>query len=64
MIGGVHWYFALVRGRIETIEGFWQVPIAAARASRWTKQDARHPFAPEVSHAVNDRLDDCVIVEW
>jgi galactonate dehydratase len=30
MIGAVPWYFEAVRGPIETIDGFWQVPIAMA----------------------------------
>ena len=64
MIGAVPWYFDVVRGPIEMIDGFWQVRLRRHWVSRWTKPNARHPFAPEVPHAVNAMLDDGAIVEW
>jgi len=65
MIGAVPWYFDVVRGPIEMIDGFWQVPTSPGLGVEVDEAEcARHPFAPEVPHAVNAVLDDGAIVDW
>ena len=65
MIGAVPWYFDVVRGPIEMIDGFWQVPSGPGLGVEVNEQEcARHPFAPETPHTTNAVLDDGAIVDW
>ena len=65
MIGAVPWYFDVVHGPIEMDDGFWQVPTAPGLGVEVDEAECgRHPFAPEVAHAVNAVLDDGAIVDW
>lgn len=64
MIGAVPWYFDVARGPIKMIDGFWQVPTARGLGVEVDEAEcARHPFAPEVPHAMNAVLDDGAIVD-
>jgi len=65
MVGAVPWYFDVVRGPIEMIEGFWQVPLKPGLGIEVDmKECARHPFEPETLHTVNAVLDDGAIADW
>jgi galactonate dehydratase len=65
MIGAVPWYFDVVHGPIEIVDGFWRVPTAPGLGVEVDEAEcARHPFAPEVPHAINAVLDDGAIVDW
>jgi galactonate dehydratase len=65
MVGAVPWYFEVVRGPIEMVEGFWQVPMKPGLGIEVDmKQCARHPFEPETPHTVNAVLDDGAIADW
>ncbi|HEY3624484.1 MAG TPA: galactonate dehydratase [Roseiarcus sp.] len=65
MVGAVPWYFDVVHGPIEMVEGFWQVPTAPGLGIEVDMAEcARHPFAPEAPHTVNAVLDDGTIVDW
>jgi galactonate dehydratase len=65
MVGAVPWYFDVVHGPIEMVEGFWQVPTAPGLGIEVDmKECARHPFEPEAPHTVNAVLDDGTIVDW
>jgi galactonate dehydratase len=65
MIGAVPWYFDVVHGPIEMVDGFWRVPTAPGLGVEVDEAEcARHPFAPEVPHAINAVLDDGAIVDW
>jgi galactonate dehydratase len=64
MTGAVPWYFDVVRGPIKMIDGFRQVPTAPGLGVELDEAEcARHPFAPEVPHAMNAVLDDGAIVD-
>jgi galactonate dehydratase len=65
MVGAVPWYFDVVHGPIEMVEGFWQVPTKPGLGIEVDMTEcARHPFEPEAPHTVNAVLDDGTIVDW
>jgi galactonate dehydratase len=65
MVGAVPWYFDVVRGPIEMVEGFWQVPTKPGLGIEVDMGAcARHPFEPEAPHTVNAVLDDGTIADW
>jgi galactonate dehydratase len=65
MVGAVPWYFEVVQGPIERIDGFWQVPEAPGLGIEVDEVAcARHPFAQELIHAKNAVMPDGTIVDW
>ena len=65
MVGAVPWYFDVVHGPIEMVEGFWQVPTEPGLGVEVDMEEcARHPFEPEAPHTINAVLDDGTIVDW
>lgn len=65
MVGAVPWYFEVVRGPIQMIDGFWQVPDGPGLGLEVDEVACtRHPYAPEVIHTQNAVLDDGTIVDW
>lgn len=65
MVGAVPWYFDVVKGPIQMIEGFWQVPEASGLGVEVDERvAAAHPFKQEVLHTTNAVLDDGTIVNW
>lgn len=65
MVGAVPWYFDVVRGPIERVDGNWMVPEAPGLGVEVDEAAcAGHPYAPEVLHAVNAVLGDGTIVDW
>ncbi|MGN6549805.1 MAG: enolase C-terminal domain-like protein [Pararhizobium sp.] len=65
MTGAVPWYFDVVDGPIERVDGFWQVP---ERPGLGVEVDlavaARHPFAQEPFPTRDAVLSDGTIVDW
>lgn len=65
MVGAVPWYFDVVRGPIEMVDGHWKVPETPGLGIEVDEAEcAKHPFAPEVYHTTNAVLDDGTIVDW
>jgi galactonate dehydratase len=65
MVGAVPWYFDVVQGPIQMVDGFWQVPEAPGLGVEVDERViAAHPFHQEVMHASNAVLDDGTIVDW
>lgn len=65
MVGAVPWYFDVVQGPIERVDGFWQVPEAPGLGIEVNEAAcARHPFAQELIHARNAVMPDGTIVDW
>jgi galactonate dehydratase len=65
MVGAVPWYFEVVRGPIERIDGFWQVPEAPGLGIEVDEAAcARHPFVQEILHTQNAVMPDGTIVDW
>lgn len=65
MVGAVPWYFDVVHGPIEMIDGFWQVPTGPGLGIEVDEAEcARHPFEPETPHTTNAVLDDGTIADW
>jgi galactonate dehydratase len=65
MVGAVPWYFDVVRGPINMIDGFWQVPTKPGLGVDVDEAEcARHPYKPEAPHTTNAVLDDGTIVDW
>ena len=65
MVGAVPWYFDVVRGPINRIDGYWQVPEAVGLGIEVNEAEcARHPFAPEVIHTRNAVMPDGTVVDW
>jgi len=65
MVGAAPWYFDVVQGPIQMVDGFWQVPEAPGLGIEVDEAVcAAHPFAPEIMHTSNAVLDDGTIVDW
>ena len=65
MVGAVPWYFDVVRGPIEMIDGFWQTPTAPGLGVEVDEAAcARHPYQPEIFHTSTAVLDDGTIADW
>jgi galactonate dehydratase len=65
MVGAVPWYFDVVQGPIQMIDGFWQVPETPGLGVEVDERiAAAHPFKQEVLHTTNAVLDDGTIVDW
>jgi galactonate dehydratase len=65
MVGAVPWYFDVVSGPIQMVDGFWQIPNAPGLGVEVNEAAcAEHPFAPEIIHTQNAVLDDGTIVDW
>ncbi|EAR51866.1 2-oxo-3-deoxygalactonate 6-phosphate aldolase and galactonatedehydratase [Oceanicola granulosus HTCC2516] len=65
MTGAVPWYFDVVQGPIERVDGYWQVPDAPGLGIEVDEAEcARHPFQQEVIHTQNAVLADGTIVDW
>ncbi len=65
MVGAVPWYFDVVDGPIERVDGHWQVPQGAGLGVEVDEKVAqKHPFAQEVLHTTNAVIDDGTIVDW
>jgi galactonate dehydratase len=65
MVGAVPWYFDVVQGPIQMIDGFWQVPDQPGLGITVDEAAcAAHPFVQEVLHTTHAVLDDGTIVDW
>lgn len=65
MVGAVPWYFEVVKGPINMVEGCWQVPEAPGLGVEVDEAVAsRHPYQPEVMHTTNAVLSDGTIADW
>jgi galactonate dehydratase len=65
MVGAVPWYFDVVRGPIQMIDGHWQVPQAPGLGIEVDEAVcARHPYAAEIMHATNAVMPDGTVVDW
>jgi galactonate dehydratase len=65
MVGAVPWYFEVVEGPIELIDGFWRVPDAPRLGVTVNEAAcARHPYKPEILATRAAVLDDGTIVDW
>lgn len=65
MVGAVPWYFDVVQGPIQRVDGCWIVPEAPGLGIEVDEDEcAKHPYAPEVQHAANAVLGDGTIVDW
>lgn len=65
MVGAVPWYFDVVQGPIERVDGCWMVPEAPGLGIAVDEAEcARHPYSPEVQHTSNAVLGDGTIVDW
>jgi galactonate dehydratase len=65
MVGAVPWYFEVVEGPIELIDGFWRVPDAPGLGVKVNEAAcARHPYKPEIPATRAAVLDDGTIVDW
>jgi galactonate dehydratase len=65
MVGAVPWYFEVVEGPIELIDGFWRVPYAPGPGVTVNEAAcARHPYKPEIPATRAAVLDDGTIVDW
>jgi galactonate dehydratase len=65
MVGAVPWYFEVVEGPIELIDGFWRVPDAPGLGVTVNEAAcARHPYKPEIPATRAAVLDDGTIVDW
>ena len=65
MVGAVPWYFEVVEGPIELIDGFWRVPDAPGLGVTVNEAAcARHPYKPEILATRAAVLDDGTIVDW
>lgn len=65
MSGAVPWFDSVVQGPIHRDGDAWLVPEAPGLGVEVNEAEAaRHPFAPEVLHAVHAVLPDGTIVDW
>jgi galactonate dehydratase len=65
MVGAVPWYFDVVKGPIEMVDGHWQVPEAPGLGIEVDEAVcAAHPFEPEVYHTTHAVIDDGTVVDW
>jgi galactonate dehydratase len=65
MVGAVPWYFDVVKGPIQMIDGFWQVPETPGLGVEVDERiAAAHPFKQEVLHTTNAIMEDGTIVDW
>ncbi len=65
MSGAVPWFDTVVHGPIHRDGDAWLVPGAPGLGVEVNEAEAdRHPFAPEVQHAVHAVLPDGTIVDW
>jgi galactonate dehydratase len=65
MVGAVPWYFEVVKGPIEMVDGCWQVPGAPGLGVEVDEGvAARHPYQAEIMHTTNAVLADGTVVDW
>ena len=65
MVGAVPWYFDVVKGPIQMIDGFWQISTEPGLGVDVNEKEcARHPYEPEVPHTTNAVLDDGTVADW
>lgn len=65
MSGAVPWFDSVVQGPIHRDGDAWLVPQAPGLGVEVNEAEAaRHPFAPEVLHALHAVLPDGTIVDW
>lgn len=65
MVGAAPWYFDVVHGPIEMIDGFWQTPTAPGLGVEVDEAACeRHPYEPETFHTSTAVLDDGTIADW
>lgn len=65
MVGAVPWYFDVVHGPIEMIDGFWQTPTAPGLGVEVDEAACeRHPYEPETFHTSTAVLDDGTVADW
>jgi galactonate dehydratase len=65
MSGAVPWFDTVVQGPIQRDGDAWTVPEASGLGVEVDEAEtARHPFAPEVLHAVHAVLLDGTVVDW
>jgi galactonate dehydratase len=65
MVGAVPWYFDVVKGPIQMIDGFWQIPTEPGLGVDVSEKEcARHPYELETPHTANAVLDDGTVADW
>jgi galactonate dehydratase len=65
MVGAVPWYFDVVKGPIQMIDGFWQIPAEPGLGVDVSEKEcALHPYEPETPHTTNAVLDDGTVADW
>ncbi len=65
MVGAVPWYFDVVKGPIQMIDGFWQISTEPGLGVDVNEKEcARHLYEPETPHTINAVLDDRTVADW
>jgi galactonate dehydratase len=65
MVGTVPWYFDVVKGPIQMIDGFWQISTEPGLGVDVNEKEcAGHPYEPETPHTTNAVLDDGTVADW